>query len=83
MNRSAHEQLLELFRDYFRLNQEWESRETHAAGMRVRKALSDMRKLASARRREIQAVRVVKPKLKSPKYREAQKRKAQDDKDTN
>lgn len=74
MTRTAHDRLLELFREYFKLNQEWESKETHAAGMRVRKALSDMRHLCSERREEIQAVRAVKPKVKSPAYRENQKR---------
>jgi hypothetical protein len=83
MTKTAHDQLMELFREYFRLNQEWESKETHASGMRVRKALSDMRSLASARRKEIQAVRVIKPKVKSPKYKANQKRQAEDDSDTN
>ena len=71
MTKTAHEELLALFRDYFRLNQEWESKETHASGMRVRKALSKMRRLASQRREEIQAVRVTKPKVKSPAYRKS------------
>jgi len=83
MTKTAHDRLVELFREYFRLNQEWESKETHAAGMRVRKALSDMRHLASDRRKEIQAVRVTKPKVKSPKYKENQKRQAEDDNNTN
>jgi hypothetical protein len=83
MIKTAHDRLMDLFREYFRLNQEWESTETHAAGMRVRKALSDMRHLATERRKEIQDVRVKKPKIKSPKYRENQKRQAEQGSDTN
>ena len=83
MTKTAHERLMELFREYFKLNQEWESTESHASGMRVRKALSDMRRLATERRSEIQAIRVTKPKVKSPKYREAQKRQAAQDQNTN
>lgn len=63
----AHEELMDLFRAYFKVNQSWEAKQTHAAGMDARKLLSDIRRAASARREEIQAVRAVKPKIKSPK----------------
>jgi hypothetical protein len=39
--------------------------------MQVRKLLSEIRHLASERREEIQAVRAVKPKTKSPKYKQS------------
>ena len=67
----AHEELMDLFRAYFKVNQSWEAKQTHAAGMDARKLLSDIRRAASARREEIQAVRAVKPKIKSPKYRQS------------
>ena len=65
----THEQLMQLFREYFRQNMEWESKQTHAAGMRVRKILSEIRLISSARRQEIQTIRAEKPKVKSPKYK--------------
>lgn len=69
--KDTHDILLDQFREYFRLNMEWETRRTHAAGMRVRKMLSDIRKVASVRRQEIQAIRAEKPKLKSPEYKKS------------
>ena len=69
--RDAHEELMDLFRAYFKVNQSWEAKQTHSAGMDARKLLSDIRRAASARREEIQAVRAEKPKTKSPKYRQS------------
>jgi hypothetical protein len=74
----AHELLLKKTHEYFKANQLWEAKRTHAAGMRVRKILSELRHLATARREEIQAVRAEKPKVKSPAYRKS-KLKADDD----
>jgi hypothetical protein len=84
-----HEQLMTLFRKYFEANQDWEMHRTHAAGKRCRSYLLEIRKIAHDRRIEIQAIREEKPKLKSPAYKQkklqelAQKKKAQDDPDTN
>jgi hypothetical protein len=78
----THDQFLKKVHEYFKLNQTWEAKQTHVAGMQVRKLLSEIRHLASARREEIQAVRAEKPKTKSPKYRQSLL-KDQKDTDTN
>ena len=67
----VHRKLIKAFQEYYNLNREWENKETHTAGIKARQILSDIRRLASARREEIQAVRVTKPKTKSPKYRQS------------
>lgn len=71
MNDDIHNLLLKTVHAYFKKNQEWENRQTHVAGIEARRLLSEIRRLASIRRDEIQAVRSVKPKVKSPKYRES------------
>ena len=63
--------MLKTVHAYFKKNQEWENRQTHVAGIETRRLLSEIRRLASIRRDEIQAVRSVKPKVKSPKYKES------------
>lgn len=66
---SVHEELLELMHQYFSMNLHWEGKRTHTSGIELRRLLSDIRRLCSERRLEIQAIREQKPKLKSPKYR--------------
>ena len=77
-------------REYFEDYQDWAANETHAAGMRTRAHLSELRRIASALRVEILETRRLKPKIKSPKYREAklkeqlaQKQQAQGNSGTN
>ena len=72
--RHIHEALMKEFREYFSENQNWERTESHASGKRVRKHLYNIRKLALQMREEILTIRKAKPKIKSPKYREAQKK---------
>lgn len=67
----THDLLMRELRTYFEANQDWEMHQTHAAGMRARASLSEIRRLARIRRQEIQDVRQTKPKIKSPKYRES------------
>lgn len=67
----VHDQLLKKVHEYFKVNQVWEAKRTHTAGMKVRKILSELRHLATARREEIQEVRAEKPKVKSPTYRKS------------
>ena len=62
------------FRKYFENHQDWAMNQTHAAGIRTRENLYNIRKLALALRQEILEIRKQKPKIKSPKYREAQKK---------
>jgi hypothetical protein len=68
---SVHEKLLGLMHRYYSMNLHWEGKRTHTAGIELRKLLSDIKTLCSARREEIQAIRETKPKLKSPKYRQS------------
>jgi hypothetical protein len=48
-----HAELLRLFRVYFEANQRWINEGTKRAGMDVRKALLDIRKIATLRRDHI------------------------------
>jgi len=66
-----HDQLLKKVHEYFKINQEWESKRTHVAGIKIRRILSELRELAKVRREEIQEVRAEKPKTKSPAYRKS------------
>jgi hypothetical protein len=69
-----------LFREYFKYNQEWESRQTHVAGIKCRNLLAEIRIIARERRAEIQEIRHKKPPIKSPKYRESLLKAKDDDK---
>jgi hypothetical protein len=71
MNEDAHLRLMRKIHEYYKVNQTWEAKQTHTAGMEARRLLSEIRGLASERREEIQAVRAEKPKVKSPKYRQS------------
>lgn len=71
MNEDAHIRLMRTIHEYYKVNQTWEAKQTHTAGMEARKLLSEIRNIASDRREEIQAVRSEKPKTKSPKYRQS------------
>lgn len=73
----THEQLMALFRQYFKENQTWESKETHTSGIRVRKLLAEIRIVARKRRAEILGVRKQKPSQSSPAYFESNRRKAE------
>jgi len=87
--RHLHEALMKEFRRYFEENQDWETNESHASGIRLRKHLYEIRRIALEMRAEIIEIRRLKPKIKSPKYKEAklkeqaQKRQADQDSDTN
>jgi hypothetical protein len=69
--RHHHEALMKEFRKYFEENQDWETTESHASGIRLRKHLYEIRRIALEMRAEIIEIRKLKPKIKSPKYREA------------
>ena len=68
---TTHDLLMKELRKYFEANQIWEIKETHRAGAMARASLSEIRRLARIRRKEIQDIRVAKPKIKSPKYKES------------
>jgi hypothetical protein len=69
MEHDTHRKLLEAVYQYVKVNIAWETKETHLAGAESRKILSEIRRLASTRRAEIQDIRNKKPKLKSPNYK--------------
>ena len=71
--RHLHEALMKEFRAYFEENQNWETTESHASGIRLRKHLYEIRRIALEMREEILEIRKKKPKIKSPAYRAAQK----------
>jgi hypothetical protein len=88
--KQLHEALMKEFRKYFEENQDWETTESHASGIRLRRHLYEIRRIALEMRVEIIEIRKLKPKIKSPKYREAllkeqlaQKQQAQEDSGTN
>ena len=66
-----HDQLMKEFRKYFEDYQDWAMYQTHAAGIRTRQHLYEIRRIALEMRKEILEVRRKKPKLKSPKYKES------------
>ena len=73
MTDRLHEELMIEFRRYFEENQDWSSSHSHASGIRLRKHLYEIRRIALAMREEILEIRKKKPKIKSPAYRAAQK----------
>jgi hypothetical protein len=78
-----HDQLMKEFRAYFEDYQDWATNETHAAGMRTRAHLSEIRRIAKTLRSDILETRRLKPRIKSPAYRAAQKQQADKGTDTN
>jgi hypothetical protein len=90
MSEALHDQLMKEFRGYFEDYQDWAQNKTHAAGMRTRAHLLEIRRIAHELRSDILETRRTFPKIKSPKYREAklkeqaaQKQQTQDDSGTN
>lgn len=85
-----HNQLMKEFRKYFENYQDWATNQTHAAGMRTRANLSEIRRLSRELRKDILETRRTFPKIKSPAYRAAklaeelaQKQQAEKGTDTN
>ena len=78
----SHDELLIAFRAYFEANQNWVNKQTRKAGMDCRALLSEIRRIASKRRVEIQEWRhEVDADKRNRKAN--QKQQAQDDTDTN
>ena len=66
----SHEELYNAFRQYFKYNQIWLSKGTKRAGMDTRFWLSEIRRICSQRRKEIQEWRHEKNEI-TQKRREA------------
>jgi hypothetical protein len=70
----SHEELYNAFRQYFKYNQIWLSKGTKRAGMDTRFWLSEIRRICSQRRKEIQEWRHEKNEI-TQKRREAKNQK--------
>ena len=57
-NEESHEQLMAAFREYFKANQQWQSRGTRRAGENMRYWLAQIRIIAKERRTHVQQYRV-------------------------
>ena len=55
-----HAELMRAFKAYFEENQKWQSEATHASSIRLRHRLSDIRRICSARRKDIREWQVEK-----------------------
>jgi hypothetical protein len=73
----THEQLMSLFREYFKYNQDWESKQTHVAGIKCRNLLAEIRIVARKRRAEILAIKKQKRYMGSDLKTESNRRKAE------
>lgn len=73
----THEQLMQLFREYFKQNQDWESKRTHVAAVKCRNLLGEIRIVARKRRAEILTLKKQKPYMGSALKTESNRRKAQ------
>lgn len=71
-----HEQLLKEFRKYFEANQQWMNEGTKASAVRLRKSLSEIRRICSARRVAVRDWAIVKEAQLAEKeaQRQAQKK---------
>lgn len=56
-DQDTHDQLMKLFREYFKENQSWETRRTHVSAVKCRNLLAEIRIVARKRRAEIQSNR--------------------------
>jgi hypothetical protein len=70
----SHEELYNAFRQYFKYNQIWLTKGTKRAGMDTRFWLSEIRRICSQRRKEIQEWRHEKNEI-TQKRREAKNQK--------
>ena len=57
-NEESHEQLMTAFRQYFKANQDWQSKGTRRAGEQMRYWLAQIRIIARDRREHVQQYRV-------------------------
>jgi hypothetical protein len=55
-----HAELMRAFKAYFEENQKWQGEATHASSVRLRHRLSDIRRICSARRKDIREWQVEK-----------------------
>ena len=57
-NEESHEQLMAAFKEYFKANQDWQSKGTRRAGENMRYWLAQIRIIAKERRGHVQQYRV-------------------------
>jgi hypothetical protein len=80
-----HAELLRLFREYFKENQDWFNKDTYASTIRIRHLLSDIRETCTQRRKAIRLWQIDKrAQLDERKVRRAaQKKSGGESKDNN
>jgi hypothetical protein len=81
-NEESHERLMLAFREYFKANQNWQSRGSRRAGENMRYWLAQIRIIAKERRGHVQQYRMWLDKDKAAK-KENQKAQSEDPDNTN
>lgn len=67
MSTESHDKMIEAFQEYFKWQDRFHHRSSDEAGIKARNALSIIRDMASLRRKEIQALRKERKKLRGGK----------------
>jgi len=67
MTTETHDQMIAAFQEYFKWQDRFHYRQSDEAGIKARNALSEIRDLASTRRKEIQALRKERRELREGK----------------
>ena len=67
MSTESHDKMIEAFQEYFKWQDRFYYRQSDEAGIKARNALSIIRDLASLRRKEIQALRKEREKIRNGK----------------
>ncbi len=67
MSTESHDKMIEAFQEYFKWQDRFHYRQSDEAGVKARNALSIIRDMASLRRKEIQALRKEREKIRNGK----------------
>jgi len=67
MSTESHDKMIEAFQEYFKWQDRFHYRQSDEAGIKARNALSIIRDMASLRRKEIQALRKERRKIREGK----------------
>ena len=54
---TTHDLIILTLKKYYEANQKWETRHTDVSALEIRKSLSELRRLAGIRRKEVQDVK--------------------------
>jgi len=67
MTTESHDKMIEAFQEYFKWQDRFYYRQSEEAGIKARNALSEIRRQASIRRKEIQALKKERRELREGK----------------